>query len=61
MKKVLIELEPAEVQVLVQALDSHVRAQGLNVAGNVAVLLQKLQAALKVAAAEDEGEGGGKE
>lgn len=57
MKKVSVELEPAEVQVLVQALDSHVRAQGLNVAANAAVLLQKLQAGLKVAAAEEE-EGG---
>lgn len=44
-----VELTADEMQVLVQALDTHVRQHGLQVATNVAVVMQKLQAVMKEA------------
>lgn len=40
-----VEFTEDELQVLVQALDSYVRQQGLKVAANAAIVLQKLQSA----------------
>ena len=45
MKTIKLELTPDEIQILAQALDTHVRQHGLQVATNAVVVCQKLQAA----------------
>ena len=42
-----MQLSPEELQYLLNAIDTHVRANGLNVAANGAVLAAKVQNAAK--------------
>ena len=43
MQAIKLELTLDELQILVQALDTHVRQHGLQVATNATVIYQKLQ------------------